>query len=245
MAAKPSGHAGALMLSGLLAALAGTWEGAQAIESCGCGRIPQARSTAEGGICKAIETADPTCTLEWSAIRQDQAPETLKRAEDFLQRAEAGLFGPIRVDDAIRPPSRSALREVIGRADERLLSEPSHHWAVFYLTAVPPGEVEPEPLTLSLLTLLGPAIERAGDPQTAGLVARALLEAAEAVTAAFRSERREPPREFLRQLDHEGRLLRTWAVPGCVEVEVVETPVPGVALVMLKTPRHGGRERCR
>lgn len=208
---------------------------------CACREVRSIASFAPRGTCRIIEPGGGACQLRWfdAARGNDEKLTDPNRAgatqRQFLDRVRSGSLSVRTRDTAYLRVD--FLEEKVKSSDIKLPPEPTPLETAAAYLAIDPNKLEPEPLLISLLILLGPAVSgQAGDAVAAALVDY-LANNPKMILARFQAEKPEVISDKAGSFEFVDMSAR-----GCLELVVRgEKPVT----LMVKSPRAVGRTRCR
>ncbi|WFU33603.1 hypothetical protein QA635_03895 [Bradyrhizobium brasilense] len=208
---------------------------------CACREVRSIASFAPRGTCRIIEPGGGACQLRWfdAARSNEEKVSDPNRAgapqRQFLDRVRSGNL-PIKTSDMafLRV---ELLEDKVKSSDIKLPPGPTPFETAAAYLAIDPNKLEPEPLLVSLLILLGPAVSG----QTSDAVAAALVDYLASnpkmILARFQAEKPEVISYKAGSFEFIDMSAR-----GCVELVLRgEKPVT----LMVKSPRAAGRTRCR
>jgi hypothetical protein len=142
---------------------------------CACRQVRSVASFAPRGTCRVIEPGGGACQLRWfdTARHNDEKIPNPSEAgappRQFLDRVRDGSL-PTKAR-GMAFANIGMLEEKVKRNDVKVPVEPTPFEIAAAYLAIDPNKLEPEPLLVSLLILLGPAVSRsAGDAVAAALV---------------------------------------------------------------------------
>jgi hypothetical protein len=209
---------------------------------CACREVRSAASFAPRGTCRVIEPGGGSCQLRWfdaargndEKLANPNAAGATQRL--FLDRVRKGAL-PTRMKD-VPIPGVEDIIEALRKNDVKLPGDPTPFEAAAAYLALDPERQQPELLLACYLIMLGPPVEdQAGAKAAAALVDYLAIQRKtilERVRAKSNTDRATYKSDDLFLVDESSF--------GCLEL-VVNFPKP--LLLMVKSPRSGGRARCR
>lgn len=208
---------------------------------CACREVRSVVSFAPRGTCRIIEPGGGACQLRWfdAARGNDEKIADPNRAgappRQFLDRVRSGNLSTKTRDMAFLRVEW--LEEKVRSNDVKLPLGPTPFEIAAAYLSIDPHKLEPEPLLVSLLILLGPAVSGITGDLVAAALVDYLADDPKAILARFRSEK--PDVISVKPGSFE---LVDMSAFGCFELMIrTEKPVT----LMVKSPRAIGRTRCR
>ena len=203
---------------------------------CRCLEIPSS-SYAPSGVCEVIETAQPYCYLEWS--NSDDASQTRAAAtNEFVSKLSSGDYGQFLQEEYgdLGNLRKSLSKDYIARMRSRNIDLTPFHWATAYLMESKPAHYDGRLMMQSFMLLLGPAI-------------RMFLH--EEVVERFLSLLHDQEKDTFLRVSLPGTSegtetgdLANFSSYGCLDLRFVDTLLPPLQSVMLKTAHSQKVGRC-
>jgi hypothetical protein len=198
-------------------------------------------SFAPRGTCRIIEPGGGACQLRWFDAARHNDEKVLNPNEagalqrQFLDRVRSGNLPTKARDMAFLRVEM--LEEKVRSNDIQLPPGPTPLEIAAAYLSIDPNKLESEPLLVSLLILLGPAVSGLASDAVAAAVVDYLAGEPNVILARLQSEK--PDIVSIKAGSFE---FTDISARGCLELVVRgEKPVT----LMVKSPRAAGRNRCR
>ncbi|MDH6258294.1 hypothetical protein [Bradyrhizobium sp. BR13661] len=208
---------------------------------CACRDVRSVVSFAPRGTCRIIEPGGGACQLRWFDAARPKDEKVLDPNaaagpyRQFLDRVRSGNL-PTKARDISFLRVELLEEKVKGRGIELPPGSTPTETAAAYLS-LDPNELEPEPLLVALLILLGPGVSAATNDEVAAALVDYLANEPKIILGRLQSERPEIVSVRTGSLE-----FRDESARGCLEL-VISGSRP--VTLMVKSPRAAGRSRCR